>query len=163
MGKGGRCLRLTTLPPSCAVVMKSENLNFLELSGSLPACNGTALRFCLVKYYWKNEKLRVPDCPVRMWRNITYWHEGLFIGCLQKNKKEQLSKDFRDCVGQFPRVFKNAKPSLIFLKAIHPRYHKRPLFWHLHFCRYDKNSNHHVGRKGLDLSVDSCIVRLRTS
>ena len=34
-GKGGRCVRLTTLPPSCAVVMKSGNLNFLETSGPL--------------------------------------------------------------------------------------------------------------------------------
>jgi len=42
-GKGGRCVRLTTLPPSCAVVMKSGNLNFLETSGALQACNGTAL------------------------------------------------------------------------------------------------------------------------
>ena len=42
-GKGGRCLRLTTLPPSCAVVMKSGNLNFLEPSGPLQACNGTAV------------------------------------------------------------------------------------------------------------------------
>ena len=42
-GKGGRCVRLTTLPPSCAVVMKSGNLNLLELSGPLQACNGTAL------------------------------------------------------------------------------------------------------------------------
>ena len=43
VGKGGRCVRLTTLPPSCAVVMKSGNLNFVEPSGSLQACNGTAL------------------------------------------------------------------------------------------------------------------------
>jgi len=42
-GKGGRCVRLTTLPPSCAVVMKSGDLNFLEPSGPLQACNGTAL------------------------------------------------------------------------------------------------------------------------
>ena len=41
-GKGGLCVRLTTLPPSCAVVMKSGNLNFLEPSGPLQACNGTA-------------------------------------------------------------------------------------------------------------------------
>jgi hypothetical protein len=41
--KGGRCVRLTTLPPSCAVVMKSEKLNFLKPSGPLQACNGTAL------------------------------------------------------------------------------------------------------------------------
>jgi len=40
--KGGRCVRLTTLPPSYAVVMKSGNLNFLEPSGPLQACNGTA-------------------------------------------------------------------------------------------------------------------------
>jgi len=42
-GKDGRCVRLTTLPPSCTVVMKSGNLNFLEPSGSLQACNGIAL------------------------------------------------------------------------------------------------------------------------
>jgi hypothetical protein len=41
--KGGRRVRLTTLPPSCAVVEKSGNLNFLEPSGPLQACNGTAL------------------------------------------------------------------------------------------------------------------------
>jgi len=34
-------LRLT-LPPPCAVVMKSGNLNFLEPSGPLQACNETA-------------------------------------------------------------------------------------------------------------------------
>jgi len=35
-GKGGRCVRLTTLPPSCAVVMKSGNLNFLETLWATP-------------------------------------------------------------------------------------------------------------------------------
>jgi len=44
-GKVGRCVRLTTLPPSCAVVMKYGNLNFLEPSGPIQACNGTALPF----------------------------------------------------------------------------------------------------------------------
>ena len=44
--KSGRCVRLTTLPPSCAVVMKSGNLNFLEPAGPLQACNGTALKKC---------------------------------------------------------------------------------------------------------------------
>ena len=44
--KGGRCVRLTTLPPSCAVVTKSGNLNFLEPSGPLQACNGTDLPSC---------------------------------------------------------------------------------------------------------------------
>jgi hypothetical protein len=42
-GKGGRCVRLTTLPPSCAVFIKSGNLSFLEPSGPLQASNGTAL------------------------------------------------------------------------------------------------------------------------
>ena len=31
------------LPPSCAVVTKSGNLNFLEPSGPVQACNGTSL------------------------------------------------------------------------------------------------------------------------
>ena len=44
-GKGDRCIRLTALPPSCAVFMKSGNLNFLEPFGPLQACNGTALPF----------------------------------------------------------------------------------------------------------------------
>ena len=42
-GKGDRCVRLTTVPPSCAVVMKSGKLNLLELSGPLQACNGIDL------------------------------------------------------------------------------------------------------------------------
>ena len=44
-GKYGLCVRLTTLPPSCAAVMKSGNPNFLEPSGPLQACNGTALPY----------------------------------------------------------------------------------------------------------------------
>ena len=35
------------LPPSCAVVTKSGNLNFLENSGPVQVCNGTALPFLL--------------------------------------------------------------------------------------------------------------------
>jgi hypothetical protein len=38
-----------TLPLSCAVVMKSENFNFLEPSGPLQTCNGTALRLPLCR------------------------------------------------------------------------------------------------------------------
>jgi len=36
--KAAGCVRLTTLPPSCTVVMKSGNLNFLEPSGPLWDC-----------------------------------------------------------------------------------------------------------------------------
>ena len=46
-GKGGRCVRLTTLPPSCAVVTKSGNINFLETFGPVQACNGNALPLTL--------------------------------------------------------------------------------------------------------------------
>ena len=50
-GKVGRCVRLTTIPPSCAVLMKSGNLNFLEPSGPLQAYNGTALPFTFIYVY----------------------------------------------------------------------------------------------------------------
>ena len=48
MGKGGRLLKADNLPPSCAVVTKSGNLNFLEPSGSLRAYNGTALLYSVI-------------------------------------------------------------------------------------------------------------------
>ena len=52
-GKGGRCVGLTTLPPSCAVVMKFWSLNFLEPSGPLQACNGIALLYVtFIILYW---------------------------------------------------------------------------------------------------------------
>jgi len=38
-------LKADNLPPFCAVVTKSGNLNFLEPSGSVQACNVTALPF----------------------------------------------------------------------------------------------------------------------
>jgi len=43
--KGGRCVRLTTLAPSRAIVTKSGKLNFLEPSGPVQASNGTDLPF----------------------------------------------------------------------------------------------------------------------
>jgi len=46
-GKGGRCIGLT-LPSSCAVVMKSGKLNFLEPSGPLQAFNGIAFTLVVV-------------------------------------------------------------------------------------------------------------------
>jgi hypothetical protein len=56
-GKGGRCVRLTTLPPYCVVVMKSRNLNFLEPSRPLQACNGTAaICPCLICVTSRNPK-----------------------------------------------------------------------------------------------------------
>jgi hypothetical protein len=44
--KGGRCLGLTTLPPSCAHCLEIwDSLNLLEPSEPLQACNGIALPF----------------------------------------------------------------------------------------------------------------------
>ena len=67
-GKGGRCLRLT-LPPSCADVMKSGNLNFLEPSGPLQACNGTALPLPLTLPL-HNHLIDL----LNSWSIITHWH-----------------------------------------------------------------------------------------
>ena len=41
------------LPTSCAVVTKSVNLNFLELSEPLRACNGTVLPL-IYKVKWRS-------------------------------------------------------------------------------------------------------------
>jgi hypothetical protein len=43
--KGGQCIRLITLPPPCAVVIKSGKRSFLETSGPLQGCKGKALHF----------------------------------------------------------------------------------------------------------------------
>ena len=46
----GRFVRLTTLPPSCAVITNSGSLNFLEPSGPFQACNETALSFYIFRF-----------------------------------------------------------------------------------------------------------------
>jgi len=43
VGKGGRCVGLTTLPIHVPNVLKSESLNLLESWGTVQACNGSAL------------------------------------------------------------------------------------------------------------------------
>ena len=48
--KGGPCVRLTTLPPSCAVVTKYGNLNFLERSGLPQAVTGLLYLFNIVSH-----------------------------------------------------------------------------------------------------------------
>ena len=69
-GKGGRCVGLTTLPPSCAVVMYSGNLNFLESSGPLQACNGTALPLPLPDSFRGMLATFVSQCPALCWPDI---------------------------------------------------------------------------------------------
>jgi len=51
------------LPPSCAVVTKSGNLNFLEPSGPLRACNGTALPLPLLRSFLTHGATN-PGCHV---------------------------------------------------------------------------------------------------
>ena len=48
-----RCVRLTTLPPSCAVVLKAVRLKLLKPSGPVQACKGIAVTF-----YYVNPKVR---------------------------------------------------------------------------------------------------------
>jgi len=51
VGKGGRCLRLTTSPPSCAECHeKSGSLNLLEPYGSHRACYGIPLPFFYIGF-----------------------------------------------------------------------------------------------------------------
>ena len=57
--KGGRCVRLTILPPSCAFDVKSGNLNFLETYGPLQACNGTALPFTKSTWIFGNKSASI--------------------------------------------------------------------------------------------------------
>jgi len=55
-------LKADSLPPSFAVVTKSGNLNFLESSGPLRACNGTALPlpFTLTVYIFNTYGTKLP-------------------------------------------------------------------------------------------------------
>jgi hypothetical protein len=60
-GKGGRCVGLTTLPPSCAdCLKKSGSLNLLEPSRSVKACNGIVLPF-----YISSAELTDRNCRMR--------------------------------------------------------------------------------------------------
>ena len=87
-GKGGRCVRLTTLPPSCAVVMISGKLNFLEPSGPLQACNGAALPSFYGKSYVSfNSRSDILECVVNVITSLDtpvekQWriYDGLFTG-----------------------------------------------------------------------------------
>jgi len=57
------------LPPSCAVVTKSGNLNFLEPCGPVQACNGTALPFFM----------RLPNKGFDEHGYLTFRHHASYI------------------------------------------------------------------------------------
>jgi len=67
------------LPPSCAVVTKSGNLNFLEPSGSFQACNGTALPF----YHIRSA---VFTCPTSFFFSISL-SIAQWLRCCATNRK----------------------------------------------------------------------------
>ena len=67
------------LPPSCAVVTKSGNLNFLEPSGPVHACNETALPLPLHVYQQNINKIEA-CCNATVWsRQIQRRWQGLVI------------------------------------------------------------------------------------
>jgi len=60
--------KANNLPPSCAVVMKSGNLNFLEPSELLRACNGTDLPLLFfVVYLVSLSRVEIVQCLVVGW------------------------------------------------------------------------------------------------
>jgi len=72
--KSGRCVRLTTLPPSCAIVTLSRNLTFLEPSGHFQPVMGLIyLKLRLLKW-----SIKIHRCVVNtvvVWLHILgpYW------------------------------------------------------------------------------------------
>ena len=93
------------LPPSCAVVTKSGNLNFLEPSGPLRACYGTALpllglrscpshkcgfRKCAAAASWSATVLICAPACNQMVTPFCYFSVNLSFLCLFLYKKEGL-------------------------------------------------------------------------
>jgi len=81
-GKDSRCVRLTNLPPSCAVVIRSENLNFLESFGPLQACKGTALPYPLDLNGPQTEQKLTYTISVKKsnrFPNLSIWYIIIFV------------------------------------------------------------------------------------
>ena len=51
-GEDGRCVGLTTLPPSCAYCLEVWEPQHLEPLGPVQACNGTALPIIIYIYIY---------------------------------------------------------------------------------------------------------------
>jgi len=102
--KGGRCVRLTTLRPSCAVIMKSGNLNFLDPSGPLQACNGIALPFYLyISLHVSNTVvliIRRSNCIIQ---NLVWSHsvDGRSMRSLRTGRPPTECDHTRCCIIQF--------------------------------------------------------------
>jgi hypothetical protein len=70
---------LTTLPPSCAVVMKSGNLNLLEPSGPLQACNRTALPLLFVMCNVQLQIVHNPYTIIRVYIPVDFENVHIFL------------------------------------------------------------------------------------
>jgi hypothetical protein len=71
-------LKADNLPPSCAIVTKSGDLNFLEPSGLAQACNGTALHLQL-SFIRLVQLLVISDSRYILWmkvQSIKWYHRG---------------------------------------------------------------------------------------
>ena len=104
--KCGRCVRLTTLQPPCAVVMESGNLNFLETSGPLQACNGTDLPLPTELSLWTKTDGRT--------RKSAFSSRSVRTCCLQS----AVTLDYFSIIRNTDRIFVPILQRLIHLKAI---------------------------------------------
>ena len=89
---------LTTLPPFCAVVMKSVNFNFVEPSGPLQACNGTALPLPLPLHVpgFSRPIIRRYNCIYVTLGTcysvqLTVWYAGLFHPAYQESNLHRIT------------------------------------------------------------------------
>jgi len=109
--KGGRCVKLTTLPPPYAVVMKSGNLNFLELSGPIQACNGTALHLPLPSI-----SKTVSTCNIRVdvKHNTArcYIYASLFTATMMMETASKMNLTFRGLCSVIYSCNKSQKDAL---------------------------------------------------
>jgi len=95
-GKDGRCLRPTTLPPSCVIVTQSVNLNFLEPSWPLQACNGTNLSFL---HNTQGRKIYLIGRIFRRNCRDTLWKERQKDISDGKTEKKELLDDLKETDG----------------------------------------------------------------
>jgi len=97
-GKNGRCVRLTTLPPSCAIVAKSGNLNILELSGNLGPvmelmfCSHQLFRHRRLASQWNSP----PGNSIANSRNFSWMGGSGFYSVLISTSNARIQEEYTD-------------------------------------------------------------------
>ena len=128
---------MTTLPPSCAVVMKSGNLNFLEPSGPLQACNGTALSLPLPYMLAVTGIFRDMKCRRRQYRENKIEIETMSFESVQSfkylgstvNQNNTIEEEFKERLIAGNRAYSaNQK---MFQSKLLSRKSKLKLYWTL--------------------------------